>query len=81
MSRKFYLVTCSRGHVGIGNSSEICFAIAAKNILDACRSAKRMPSVKHTRGVLNAREISLEEYTRYRQNSAYNRANAMYPVP
>ena len=70
---KFYLITCSRGHCGCGNSTEIKFAIAAKNLLDACDKARRMPSVKHTRLALYGREITENEYNEYRKVSAYRR--------
>lgn len=69
----YYMVTCMRGHMGTGHSTEIKFAIEAKNILDACAYAKKMPSVKHTRPVLNATEITKEEYTEYKKISAYER--------
>ena len=72
---KFFMVTCSRGHCGNGHSTEIKFAIAAKNLLDACDKAKRMPSVKHTRMALYGREISEQEYNEYRAISAYERFN------
>ncbi len=69
----YYMVTCHRGHCGTGHSTEIKFAIEAKNILDACAYAKKMPSVKHTRPVLNAKEITQAEYIEYKKISAYER--------
>ena len=71
---KYYLVTCHRGHCGSGRSTEITFAIKAPNLLAAMDKAKKMPSVKHTRGIIQGKEISCEEYTQYRQMSAYQRA-------
>ena len=70
---KFYMVMCSRGHCGTGHSTEIKFAICAKNLLDAMDKAKRMPSVKHTRMILHGYEITEQEYNEYRERSAYQR--------
>lgn len=70
---KYFMVVCSRGHMGTGHSTEIKFAIEANNLLDAQDKARRMPSVKHTRLALYGKEITYEEYTEYRQVSAYER--------
>lgn len=70
---KYYVVTCMRGHCGTGNGTEIKFAIKANNLLEACNIAKRMPAVKHSRPVLFGKEITQEEYNKYRQKSAYKR--------
>lgn len=75
---KFYKVTCHRGHCGIGHSTEITFAIEAANLLEAMDKAKRMPSVKHTRAIIQGREITQEEYVEYRKMSAYERYNQNY---
>ena len=72
---KFYMVTCLRGHCGTGHSGVISFAFSAANLLEACDQARAMPSVKHTRGVLKAIEITEEEYREYVTVSAYERAN------
>lgn len=72
---KFYMVMCQRGHCGVGHSTEIKFAIAAENLLDACDKARRMPSVKHTRMMIYGKEITEQEYIEYRQVSAYDRFN------
>lgn len=72
---KFYMVICQRGHCGVGHSTEIKFAIAASNLLDACDKARRMPSVKHTRMMIYGKEITEQEYKEYRQVSAYERFN------
>lgn len=72
---KFYLVSCVRGHCGRGNSSIISFAFMAENCVDAMDMAKSMPSVKHSRMCLNAREITEEDYWAYRSVSAYERTN------
>lgn len=72
---KYYLITCHRGHCGIGHSTEITFAIAAKNLLSAMDKAKKMPSVKHTRMICNGREITEAQYKEYRKVSAYARFN------
>lgn len=74
MNQKFYMVTCHRGHCGCGHSTEIKFAIRARNLLEACDKAKRMPSVKHTRLVCFGKEITEQEYNEYRKISAYERA-------
>ena len=70
---KFYMVMCHRGHCGVGHSTEIKFAIAAENLLDACDKARRMPSVKHTRMMIYGKEITEQEYIEYRRVSAYDR--------
>lgn len=70
---KFYMVMCHRGHCGIGHSTEIKFAIAANNLLEACDIARRMPSVKHTRMAIYSKEITEQEFNEYRQISAYER--------
>lgn len=70
---KFYKVVCYRGHMGTGHSTEITFAIAARDLLEACDKARRMPSVKHTRMAIYGKEITEEEYNDYRQISAYER--------
>ena len=70
---KYYLVTCHKGHLGAGRSTEIHFAVIAENILHACNIAKKMPSVKHSRGVCYAREITEQEYLEHKQRSAYKR--------
>ena len=70
---KYYLITCHRGHAGTKHSTDIKFAIKANTLIDACSIAKRMPSVKHTRAIAFGKEITFEEYTEYRQISAYER--------
>lgn len=75
---KYYLITCHRGHCGSNRSTEITFAFKAANLLEAQDRAKRMPSVKHTRGILYGREITEAEYIAYREKSAYERFNQNY---
>lgn len=75
---KFYLITCQRGHCGRGRSTEITFAIQAINLLAAQDKAKKMPSVKHTRGILFGREITQKEYIEFRSVSAYDRCVGVY---
>lgn len=70
---KYFLVTCERGHCGSGNTSYIKFAFEAKTMMDAVDMAKRMPSVKHTKMCVNAREIDIQEYKEYREINAYER--------
>ena len=70
---KYYMITCHRGHLGTGNSTEIKFAIKAQNLLQACDIARKMPSVKHTRLIINGYEITAQEYFDYRKMSAYER--------
>ena len=75
---RYWLVTCQRGHCGINRSTDITFAIMAHNLIEATDKARRMPSVKHTRGVLIGREISEAVYIEYRKTSAYERSNQNY---
>ena len=70
---KYYIVSCHRGHCGTGRSTDIQFAISALNILSACEQAKKMPSVKHTRMVISAKEVSFEEYQEKRKINAYEK--------
>ena len=70
---KFYMVMCHRGHCGVGHSTEIKFAIAANNLLEACDNARRMPSVKHTRMAIFGKEITEADYNEYRKVRAYER--------
>ena len=70
---KFFMITCMRGHCGCGNGTEMKFAIMARNLLEACDKAKRMPAIKHSRKVLAGKEISEIEYMEYRKISAYKR--------
>lgn len=70
---KYFMIVCSRGHCGTNRNTEIKFAFEAKTLLNAQDMARKMPSVKHTRMVLSAYEISKEEYIEYRKVSAYNR--------
>ena len=70
---KYYLITCMQGHHGRGRYSEITFAMMARNLIEAQDKAKKMPSVKHTRGILMGREITEEEYYERRKISAYDR--------
>ena len=72
---KYFMIVCHRGHCGCGHSTEIKFAIHAHNLIEACDIARKMPSVKHTRIAIYGKEISKEEYTEYRQISAYERFN------
>ena len=58
----------------MGNSTSITFAFEAKNLIEAMDMGKRMPSVKHTRPILNGREISFEEYQEFRSINAYDRS-------
>ncbi len=74
---RYFLITCHRGHCGNGHSTAITFAIAAENLIEASDRAKRMPSVKHTRGIIAGKEISKEEYDDYKQISAYQRSYSM----
>lgn len=71
---KYYLITCMQGHRSRGRYREITFAMMANNLIEAQDKAKRMPSVKHTRGILMGREITEEEYYERRKISAYDRA-------
>ena len=75
--KRYFLITCHRGHCGNGHSSAITFAFEAKNLIDAMDMGKRMPSVKHTRMIMAGKEISFEEYTEYRAVNAYERSYSM----
>ena len=70
---KYYLITCMQGHHGRGHHAEITFAMMAQNLIEAQDKAKKMPSVKHSRGILMGREITEEEYYERRKISAYDR--------
>ena len=74
---RYFLVTCHRGHCGMGNSTTITFAFEAKNLIDAMDMGKRMPSVKHTRMIISGKEISCDEYKEYRNINAYDRSYQM----
>lgn len=73
MEKRYFMVSCERGHLGRGKSAIIQFAIEAGNMVKAMDIAKKMPAVKHTKTILSAREIGREEYNEYRSISAYNR--------
>ena len=73
MEKRYFMVSCERGHLGRGKSVIIQFAIEAGNMVKAMDIAKKMPAVKHTKTILSAREIGREEYNEYRSISAYNR--------
>lgn len=75
--KRYFLVTCHRGHCGNGHSSTITFAFETSNLIEAMDMGKRMPSVKHTRMIINGKEISLEEYKEYREINAYQRSFQM----
>ena len=69
---KYYLIICQHGHHGRGHYQDISFAIMAKDLIEAQTKARKMPGVKHTKGILYGREITLEEYTIRRETSAYS---------
>lgn len=71
--KRYFMVTCMRGHCGMGHGMEITFAFEAKNLLDAMDRAKKMPAVKHTRMICSGKEITEMEYNEYRRTSAYKR--------
>lgn len=70
---KYWMITCHRGHMGTGHSTEIKFAIKATNLIKAQDIVRRMPSVKHTRIIMCGYEISAAEYFEYKKVSAYER--------
>ena len=72
---RYFSVVCHRGHCGTGHSTEIKFAIKAQNLIEAMDKARKMPSVKHTRLIISGKEITQEEYTKFREVSAYKRFN------
>lgn len=71
--QKYYRVTTHRAHQGRGRASAITFYIAANNVLHASNIARRMPGVKHSKGVMSCVAITAEEYAQGRQQSAYHR--------
>ena len=72
---RYYKIMCHRGHCGRGKSTEIVFAFAAENLLEAMDKARRMPAVKHTKMIISGREIDAAEYNRRRElNAAYKLA-------
>ncbi len=75
--KRYFLITCHRGHCGNGHSSVITFAFEAKNLIEAMDMGKRMPSVKHTRMIMAGKEISIDEYNEYRKINAYERSYQM----
>lgn len=75
--KRYFLITCHRGHCGNGHSSTITFAFEAKNLIEAMDMGKRMPSVKHTRMIMSGKEISIDEYNEYRKINAYERSYQM----
>ena len=70
---RYFSITCMRGHCGTGKSVDIKFVFEAHSLLEAMDMAKRMPAVKHSRGILAGSEITFESYTEYRTVSAYER--------
>jgi hypothetical protein len=75
---KYFEVVCHRGHCGTGHSTEIKFVFEAKNLLEACDKARKMPSVKHTKMVIFGKEITQQEYNNLRKVSAYKRVHPNY---
>lgn len=69
---KYYMVMCKRGHCGAGRYQEITFAVMATNLIEAQEQAKKMPAVKHSKGILLGREITRAEYLERRKQSAYH---------
>ena len=68
MKKRYYLISCERGHLGRGKGATICFAIQAYNLPQAMNIARRMPAVKHTRMINYGREITEEEYSKLVMN-------------
>ena len=61
---RYFMIMCHRGHCGTGHSTEIKFAIKAKNLREA-----------YTKLVIYGKEITEQEYIEFRQVSAYKRFN------
>ena len=70
----YYMIICHRGHCGSGKGTEIKFAMAAENLIEACENARRMPGVKHSRMVISGKTITQDEYETFIQVSAYARS-------
>lgn len=70
---KFYKITCLVGHKATHKEKTLTFVIKAKNMLDACDKARKMPSVKHHKidTIQYAIEISEKEYKEKIKESAY----------
>lgn len=68
---RYFLVTCPRGHMGANHYTEITFALYANNLLDALQVARKMPGVKHSKLPFSGKEISYEEYKKYKSKGAY----------
>lgn len=69
---KYYKVMCILGHQGRRNHNrEIVFGIEARDIIEAQNKARKMPAVKHTKGVLCAVEIDFKAYRELRERNAY----------
>ena len=75
--KRYFLITCHRGHCGYGRSTPITFAFEANNLIEAMDMGKKMPSVKHTRMIMFGKEISKQEYIEYREINAYQRSFQM----
>lgn len=73
MARRYFAVTCKRGHCGGGRYQPITFVFLAQDAVKAMELAKAMPAVKHSAFIINCTEISYAEYIQYRRRSAYNR--------
>ena len=73
LSIKYFKVHALKGHLGAGKSAEIIFYIKAPHIANAIKIAKSMPTVKHSKFIISAKEISDTEYLEGRKTSAYVR--------
>lgn len=73
MCARYFAVTCKHGHRGVKRYEPITFAVVAKDALEACAFAKKMPGVKHSQTVIGCREISAYSYRQLRRVSAYER--------
>lgn len=76
----YYVVTVEQGHQGCGNCSYLKFAFEAKTLLDAVDMARKMPSVKHSKLCVNAKQVDYDEYLQCRNVNSYHVFETYAPV-
>lgn len=70
----YYAVTACLGHQGAKRHAPITFYFEAMSAVQAMDAAKKMPGVKHGRGIMTCWQVSKEEYTEKIRESAYQRS-------
>lgn len=74
----YFKIEILAGHCAKQNDEEfLIFYFTAKNLIEACKKARSMPGVKHSRAnaIKSVIKISEEEYLLGRTRSAYDRRN------